>query len=240
MQLDYSDTVERIKPSIAFIVAITGSNSNSTGTGFIFSKKGILVTCNHVVKNASSIFIKFPGGEYIGAKIVIRDEEHDLALLKFEDDSREPLLMIDAADIKEGMPILFSGYPLSIESLTTHQGILSAIIKDATGITTYLLDGTVNSGNSGCPLMDKDGKVIGVVNAKRRENSDLLKKVEDMAVGAISLHGTDIVEIYQALIKNVQLGIGYAVPVSYVPEHKENLDIPSPEEVPQLSNPESI
>ena len=119
------------------------------------------------------------------------------------------------------MPVLFSGYPLNLEALTTHQGMLSAITVDALGVTTYLIDGTVNAGNSGCPLMNVKGEILGVVNAKRRERSDLLTKVEAMSLGAISLHGIDLVEIYQALISNVQLGIGYAVPASYIPEHKE-------------------
>ncbi len=122
------------------------------------------------------------------------------------------------------MSVIFAGYPLSIKDLTTHQGILSAITQDEVGMTTYLIDGTVNSGNSGCPLMDSDGEVIGVVNAKRRESSDLLSSVENLKVGAIALHGIDLVKIYQALIRNVQLGIGYAVPASYIPDHKEIKD----------------
>jgi len=219
----YSDVVEKIKSSISLIIAVNAQGKAfSTGTGFVFSKKGILVTCNHVIKEAASLFLRFPNTEQIiAAKAVVRDEEHDLALLKFDDQSREPLSISDANVIKEGMRVLFAGYPLSMQDLTTHQGILSAITKDVTGATTYLIDGTVNSGNSGCPLMDEKGFVIGVVNAKRRERSDLLNKVEDMSLGAVSLHGVDLVEIYQALINNVQLGIGYAVPASYIPEHKE-------------------
>ena len=67
--------------------------------------------------------------------------------------------------------------------------------------------------------MTIDGKVIGVVNAKRRERSDLLYKVEEMKTGAVALHGIDLVEVYQALISNLQLGIGFAVPCSYIPRH---------------------
>ncbi len=220
--MDYSNIVAKIKPSIALIYSIISPDKISTGSGFVFAKKGVLVTCNHVVKDAGAILIRFPGvTEPIGAKITLRDEEHDLALLKFDDNGREPLPPLDVSEIKEGMPVIFSGYPLNLQDLTTHQGILSAIVKDATGITTYLIDGTVNSGNSGCPLMNADGKVIGIVNAKRRERSDLLSKVEAMGVGALSLHGVDMVEIYQAVINNVQLGIGYAVPASYIPEHKD-------------------
>jgi S1-C subfamily serine protease len=222
--MDYSEIVKEIKQSIAFIVALNKDNKPfSTGSGFIYSKKGILITCNHVVKDATSIVIKFPDNDiFINAKIVLRDDEHDLAVLKFDDLTRLPLIQeSDLQLIREGMPVIFSGYPLSIQSLTTHQGILSAITKDATGTMTYLVDGTVNSGNSGCPLMTKDGKVIGVVNAKRREDSLLLSQVEKMSLGAVSLHGVDLVSIYQALINNVQLGIGYAVPAAYIPEHKE-------------------
>jgi len=220
--MDYSELIKQVKPSIALIAALDSQNQLlGTGTGFIFGDKTILVTCNHVVKGSSSILIKFPGSEFVGGKVVLRDDEHDLALLQFSNTERNPLQLGDLSAISEGMPIVFSGYPFSSHDLTTHQGIISAIAKDATGMVSYLIDGTVNSGNSGCPLMDTSGKVIGVVNAKRRQRNDLLEKVEKMSVGALSLHSVDIVEIYQALASNIQLGVGYAVPAQYIPEHKE-------------------
>ncbi|MFA5358918.1 MAG: trypsin-like peptidase domain-containing protein [Patescibacteria group bacterium] len=219
--MNYVSVINNVKNSIAFIATLDANNKPmGTGSGFIFSKKGILVTCNHVIKGSNTIFIKFDGGEFIPAKVVIKDEEHDLALLKFEG-TTEPLLPSNITKVEEGLEVLFAGYPLSLQNLTTHQGIISAITKDLSGITTYLIDGTVNSGNSGCPLLDIDGGVLGIVNAKRREQSDLLSKVEDMRVGAVSLHGIDLVKIYGAIINNLQLGIGYAIPVKYIPEHKE-------------------
>jgi len=240
--MDCSKTIDKIKNSIALIITFNAENKISGGgSGFIFLKKGILVTCDHVVKDANNIFIKFANSEFIATKIAIRDEEHDLALLKFGDESREPLLLSELKDIKEGVPVLFSGYPLNLQDLTTHQGIISAITKDITGLTTYLIDGTVNAGNSGCPLMDYDGRVIGVINAKRRERSELLEKVEKMKLGALSLHSVDLVEIFQAIINNVQLGIGYAVPASYIPEYKEIQSIgpktePKKEEIIKTEN----
>ena len=69
--------------------------------------------------------------------------------------------------------------------------------------------------------MDKDGNVIGVVNSKGAVQADKMQKVLEMPFGAISLHGMDLVEVYKVLINNFQLGIGYAVPASYIPEHKE-------------------
>lgn len=215
--------VEKITPSIAKIFTFTKGNLSGTGSGFLFSKSGIMVTCDHVVDGSESLLCRFSGDErFYSAKLAVRDQEHDLALLKIDDVDTRPVLMSGVkSEIKPGMSVLFSGFPLSLEALTTHQGILSSITKDAVGITTYLIDGTVNSGNSGCPLMNEDGEVIGVVNAKRQERADLLNKVEKMALGAVAIHGVDLIEIYQALISNVQLGIGYAVPASYIPEHRE-------------------
>lgn len=219
--MDYIQAIEKVKNSIAFIAALDSQNkSMGTGSGFVFWKKGILVTCNHVVKGAGNIFIKFNGGEFVPAKIAIKDEEHDLALLKFEG-NEEPLLISQIEDVQEGTEVLLAGYPLSLQNLTAHQGMISAVTKDLSGITTYLIDGTVNAGNSGCPLLDSSGLVLGVVNAKRREQNDLLSKVESMQSGAVSLHGIDLINIYGAIISNLQLGIGYAIPVKYIPEHKE-------------------
>lgn len=231
--MDYSKVIEKIKSSIALVIALDAQRKIfHKGSGFIFSKFGLLVTCNHLIKDASTVLIKFPDSDYITVKIALKDEEHDLALLKFSDRTREPISVSDYNEVRTGMPIIFSGYPLGLKELTTHQGILSAIIKDPTGVVTYLIDGTVNSGNSGCPLMDFTGRVIGVVNAKRRERSDFLEKVEQMKSGAISLYNIDLVEIFQAILENVQLGIGYAVPAAYIPEHKEierDLPIVEPE-----------
>jgi serine protease Do len=223
--MDFSAVVSKVSPSIAKIYCLNSDGAViGTGSGFLYLKKGIMVTCDHVVEGSHSLMCKFPGEEtFYSAKIAIKDPEHDLAILKIEVD-REPLAALSNESlnsISAGMPVLFSGYPLNLQALTTHQGILSAVTVDAVGVTTYIIDGTVNSGNSGCPLMNKDGEILGVVNAKRRERSDLLNKVEAMTMGAVSLHGIDLVEIYQALISNVQLGIGYAVPASYIPQHKE-------------------
>jgi len=219
--MGYSQVVDKIRRSIGLVFTVEGQKITGKGSGFVFFKKGVLVTCNHVIKDRdANVLIQFPDKEeFIQAKVMIRDEEHDLALLKFNDDSREPLEVVSSEMIKEGMNVIFSGYPLGLTSLTTHQGILSAILTDATGITTYLIDGTVNSGNSGCPLMSEEGNVIGVVNAKRMEQSNLLNKmVEQKKRGAISLHGIDLVQLVQGIINNVQLGIGYAIPCNYIPQ----------------------
>lgn len=238
--MNHIAVVEKITPSVAKIFTFAKGSLSGTGSGFLFSKAGIMVTCDHVVEGSETILCRFSDEEkFYTAKVAVRDQEHDLAILKVDDAGSRPVLARGSqTDIKAGMPVIFSGYPLSLEALTTHQGILSSITKDAVGVTTYLIDGTVNSGNSGCPLMNDKGEVIGVVNAKRQERADLLNKVDKMALGAIAIHGVDLVEIYQALISNVQLGIGYAVPASYIPEHKE-LAGEKPPKAPKSTSPKS-
>jgi len=234
--MDCSKVVGKIKLSVALVIALNNQEDIiHKGSGFVFSKNGILVTCNHLIKDATAVVIKFMDSDYIKAKIALKDEEHDLALLKFDDKARKPLPAGDYDKVKVGMPVIFSGYPLSLRELTTHRGILSAILEDATGVTTYLIDGTINLGNSGCPLMDYMGRVIGIVNAKRREQNVLLDKVEHMRLGAVSLYNVDLVKIFKAILENVQLGIGHAVPAAYVPQHKE-IEKNSPEKKQKTKN----
>ena len=204
------------------------------------------MTCNHVVAQPDvTIKIKLKDdGEFINAKIVIRDEKHDIAILEYDPGlapTSEPFVQCNIDKIKEGMPVIFSGYPLDLFSLTTHQGILSAILQDPTGVTVYMIDGTVNGGNSGCPLFSCEGDLIGVVNARRRENSTLLGGVEAMSSGALSLYGMDVVGIYKAIISNLQLGMGYAIPCSYIPNYKiENtLDTPTKTTLSESSEEQS-
>ena len=125
--MDCSSIIEKIKPSIAFILILKDGKTLSQGSGFVFMEKNILVTCDHVIKEErDSIYLKFPDYEtdkWVQAKVVIQDKEHDLALLKFDDDTRVPLTKGDDKDIHEGIEVLLAGYPLNISSLTTHQGI---------------------------------------------------------------------------------------------------------------------
>ncbi len=221
--MDSSNTILKIRNSVAKIITFDPNIKKSvgTGTGFVYFKSGIIVTCNHVILGSEYInFVKFQDdSEFRVAKVLLRDEEHDLALLGIQDSDRKPLIKFEG-DVKPGIEVLFSGYPLDLDDLTTHRGIISSITQDATGVTTYLIDGTVNPGNSGCPLLAEDGSVIGVVNAQRREGKEILDKVNKMYSGAISIHSVDLVDIYKALMSNLQLGIGYAIPASYIPEHK--------------------
>lgn len=222
----YIEIIEKIKPSIAFVSVLKGGNFVGQGSGFVFAKNS-LVTCNHVVADiakgkADKIFISFadspPELPPLIATPYTYHEPNDIAILKFNDETRNPIESFDG-EVKEGMNVIFSGFPLGLKTLTTHQGIISSITTDSTGVNRYLIDGTVNTGNSGCPLMTIDGKLVGVINATQRENRELLDKVAnlDEEEEYLVMHGIDLIKVYQAIIRNLQLGIGYAVPCKYIP-----------------------
>lgn len=224
MSLD--GVIDKIRESLPVILIADGQNKIvGKGSGFIYQKQDIVVTCAHVVGGAEgvSVNLQFPDDRetFLPAKVVITDHEHDIALLKFEPNKSRSPLKLSNDEAKEGMSVIFSGYPFEFMDLTTHQGIISSIVTDPTGMKSYLIDGTVNPGNSGGPLMNLAGEVVGVINATRRNNANLLGRVQSMPVGALSLHGIDIVELYGALVDNLQLGVGHAVPSSYIPVHTD-------------------
>jgi S1-C subfamily serine protease len=222
--VDYSGQIERVKLSIPLVLKYTGEKNAAgqdlfyTASGFVYLEKGLLVTCNHAVNGATKVQIKFSDSAApIDATIVKQDIAHDFAILRFADDAREPLEGGDSSKIKEGVPVFFCGYPINLNVFTSHQGIISAITPDPLGNKWYLVDGSNNKGNSGGPLFDEDGKVIGVMQQKRLADSDsFLDSIYQLQEGTLSLNGKDMVKIYKRLIENIQLGIGQAVPIEYV------------------------
>jgi S1-C subfamily serine protease len=221
--MDYSEEIKKIKKSVALVLKFTGEKNSSgqeiffPASGFVYKKKGCLITCNHVVVGATKMQIKFSDSPLaIDVIVESQDEVHDTAILKFNDDSREPLESTPS-EVYEGMPVFFCGYPINLNIFTTHQGIISAIVPDPLGNKWYLIDGSNNAGNSGGPIFDKNGKVIGVMKAKYLDDGDsFLNGISQLPTGTLSLYGKDMMTIYKRLISNIQLGMGLATPIHYV------------------------
>ena len=141
---------------------------SSLGSGFIIDAEGYVVTNNHVIEGADEIDIILSDGSVLAAKLVGADEEVDLALLKV--DSRTPLTPVpwgnsDAADV--GQWVVAIGNPFGLGGTVT-AGIISARARDI-GAGSYddfiQTDAAINKGNSGGPLFNLRGEVIGVNTA---------------------------------------------------------------------------
>lgn len=181
-----STSVDKVYDSAVVVLAYSNNKLVSTGTGFIYKKigkKGYIMTNNHVVDDADSVKIVFNRDDTkIDAKIVGGDKYADIAVLTIDDaDTYQPVLIGDTEQIKLGDTVFTVGTPMGIEYKgTVTKGIISGknrmVAVNVSGNTNdyYMkvlqIDAAVNPGNSGGPLCDVSGNVIGIISLKIAQN----------------------------------------------------------------------
>ncbi len=134
------------------------------GSGFIISEDGYIVTNAHVVDNADEVRILLTDRSEYSAEIIGSDERSDIALLKIEADDLPTVSLGDSDDVNVGQWVLAIGSPFGFEYTAT-QGIVSAVSRSLPNenyVPFIQTDAAVNPGNSGGPLFDTEGNVIGV------------------------------------------------------------------------------
>ena len=138
------------------------------GSGFIISADGYVVTNNHVVNGATSVKVTLDDGTTYTAKIIGRDPSTDLALLKIKRPDKFPFIKLgNSNDVEPGQWVIAVGNPFGLGGTVT-AGIVSALgrnIGDGPYDSFLQIDAPINRGNSGGPLFDQNGQVIGVNTA---------------------------------------------------------------------------
>ncbi len=162
----FADLVERSRPSVVSIEVSSRENRGGVegmGSGFIISEDGFLLTNYHVTEDASRIEVKLADGTIYDAEIVGSDIETDLALLKIAANDLKPLEYGEVESTQVGSWVLAIGAPFGLEQTVT-AGIVSAKGRSAGDqyIPYLQTDVAINMGNSGGPLINMQGKVIGV------------------------------------------------------------------------------
>ena len=141
---------------------------HGVGSGFIISDEGLIVTNNHVVENAATVTVKMSDGRSFEASVVGTDPMTDIALLKVEADGPLPALRFgSSADMRPGDEVVAVGSPFGLGGTAT-SGIVSATSRNinAGPLDDFIqTDAAINRGNSGGPLFNADGEVIGVNTA---------------------------------------------------------------------------
>ena len=140
---------------------------SALGSGFVISADGYIVTNNHVVENTTDIQVTFTDGSTMEASLIASDKETDLALLKVETEKKLPFVNFGNSDTaKVGNWVMAIGNPFGLGGTVT-AGIVSARGRMLAGrYDNYIqTDAAINKGNSGGPLFDLDGNVIGVNSA---------------------------------------------------------------------------
>lgn len=190
-----AEVVERVLPSVVTIRS-GGLGGSTLGSGFVISTAGHVLTNDHVVGEASSTTVTFHDGSTAPATLVGRDPESDIAVLRVE--ARVPPVQLgDSESVRVGDTVLAIGSPLALANTVT-AGIVSAVDRaiqagDPGGQVRYYAaiqtDAAVNQGNSGGPLVDAAGRVIGI----------------NSVIKSVSMNETEAANI----------GLAFAIPISH-------------------------
>ncbi len=167
-QQDFSAVIEK---DIRGVVSV--GTDKSAGTGFIIDSDGYIVTNEHVISGGSYVKILTYDGKVHDATIIGEDKFHDISLLKIEG-SYTSLELADSDNAQIGEKVIAIGNPLGL-SFTVTEGIISALHRRGpNGLETYIqTDVTLNPGNSGGPLINTKGEVVGINNFKIGEAEGL-------------------------------------------------------------------
>ena len=169
----YAKTVDSVVAVTNEIVLNSGSQvatATSSGTGFILTEDGYIVTNYHVVENATKLTVTTHDGTEYAAQVCGYDATHDLAVLKIEATGLQAAVIGSSDDLIVGDQVAVIGNPLGDLTATLTVGYVSAkdriITTDGSQINMLQTDASVNSGNSGGPIFNMKGEVVGIITAK--------------------------------------------------------------------------
>jgi putative serine protease PepD len=165
---DISELVKRVRPGVVFVQA----GQSGSGSGFIYDDEGHIVTNDHVVESANEFFVRIGvDTKPIPAKLMGKDPSSDLAVLKVDPgavkDGLKPLELGDSNALEPGDQTIAIGSPFGLEGTVT-TGIVSSLGRTIEAPNKFPIanaiqtDAAINPGNSGGPLLDGNGRVIGV------------------------------------------------------------------------------
>ncbi len=172
------DIYKAAKDSVAYITSTVYQQTfflemvptRALGSGFLISADGRILTNNHVVSGSSKIEVKFADQSRYTAKVLVRDPADDLALIQIEPRKKLPFLKLGDSDgLQVGQKVLAIGNPFGYDgTLTT--GVVSSVGREIRSESARLeglvqTDAAINEGNSGGPLLDSQGNVIGINTA---------------------------------------------------------------------------
>jgi putative serine protease PepD len=179
--LSVAALAQKVSPSVVEIVSTSGGaqnsfgqpqgSSSSEGTGWVYDTAGHIVTNEHVVDGASSVKITFADGSTATATVVGKDTSTDLAVLKVNVASSKlvPLSLANSTNVAVGQPVVAVGNPFGLQGTVT-SGIVSALNREIQAPNNEPIEGAIqtdaaiNHGNSGGPLFDMAGNVIGITS----------------------------------------------------------------------------
>ena len=146
----------QVLPSVVQVRAGRGG-----GSGVVMDGEGHVLTNHHVVSGASSVRLVLSSGRTVTAEVVGSDADDDIAVLRANAGDLRVARLGVSADLRIGQPVIAVGSPLGLNGTVT-SGVVSALDRGATAEAMIQTDASINPGNSGGPLVDLDGRVVGI------------------------------------------------------------------------------
>ena len=189
--------------SVVAISSTIGNQGTSSGSGFIISEDGYILSNHHVVEGATSVSVTTHSGQTYSAKVMGSDSNNDLALLKIEATGLKYVSLGSSDDLIVGDQVVAIGHPLGSETATLTVGYISAkdqsVATDGSILNMLQTDAAINSGNSGGPLFNMKGEVIGITTAKYSGTSSSGASIESIG---FAIPMDDVLDKIQELINN--------------------------------------
>ena len=180
--------------------------SYAVGSGFIVDKSGYILTNYHVIEDASRISVRLPSGEDYIARLIGADEETDIAVLKIDAGKELPFVKLGNSDVSRvGDWVLAIGSPFGLAQTVT-AGIISQTKRETPYASVFQkfiqTDAAINRGNSGGPLVNMDGEVIGV-------NSQIATSTGDYNGIGFALPSNEASSVYRQILQMGKVRRGY-------------------------------
>ena len=229
----FSDVVKRVSPSVVKITTQVSGRKialapngfpgfdggrgapemrpiprGGLGSGVIISQNGYIATNNHVVDGADSVIVTLTDGREFTAKVIGRDEQTDIAVIKVEADNLPAVTFADTSTIEVGDRVLAIGNPFGIGETVT-SGIVSAkgrhvgILADVQGYEAFIqTDAAINPGNSGGALVDVDSRLVGI-------NTAILSRSGGFQGVGLAVPANMVAQVADSLVKTGKVVRGY-------------------------------
>ncbi|MBO4218349.1 MAG: trypsin-like peptidase domain-containing protein [Erysipelotrichaceae bacterium] len=177
-QTDYTELVEEVKNAVVEVYTEKVSYNSyfgnyvteGAGSGVVYSTDGYIITNNHVIDGASSIFVTMANGDKYNAELVATDVKSDLAVIKVDASGLQAAVLGSSDTLAVGQNCIAIGNPLGTLGGTVTAGIISGLSREVTienvPMTLMQINVAISPGNSGGGLFSSNGKLIGIVNAK--------------------------------------------------------------------------
>ncbi len=205
------------------------TTSPASGSGFVLTSDGYILTNYHVIEGSSSITVSFYDGSSAPATLVGYDVSNDIAVLKVNAEGLIPVVLGDSDNLNVGDSVVAIGNPLGELTFSLTSGTLSALNRRVTtsnGITMNLMqtDCAINSGNSGGALFNMYGEVIGITNAKYSSGSSAEASIDNIG---FAIPVNSIENIVQSIIVKGYVSKPYiGVSVVDVSEESQGYGLP--------------